>query len=359
MRVLLAGSLLAGALSLIGCDSDSGVAPSPDGGSGGAAADSGASGAGGSTTASGGKGGASGAGGSAGDSNDGGVESGASAEASEGGEDAGESGSGDSGTPAKAGFIGVTSRATAVATVFANSVSAGFFDGPGNSYALGCQREVVGACSVLLCDFTNGGAATPPTGPATSAGTIAVGGTSPTFSVAYDAVTLQYGAVPAVPTDKLLFGGGDTITFTAAGGDVPAFAASVLAPAPITVTSPVLPGDALSIDSSKDLVFAWTGSSVGRIAFNVRTTTSSATTTVSSSFVSCQFDVSTLTGTLPTALLQKLRKTDAATTATLGTDLSNTREVVAGDYSVHLAVGSVATKADGKTQYAAGKVTIL
>jgi hypothetical protein len=51
---------------------------------------------------------------------------------------------------------------------------------------------------------------------------------------------------------------------------VPAFADSLVAPTPITVTSPALTGGALSIDAAKELVFVWTGASAGRIAFNVR-----------------------------------------------------------------------------------------
>jgi len=273
--------------------------------------------------------------------------------------DSGESGSGDSGFAAKSGFIGVSSRATDVATVFANSLGADFFDGPGNSYPKGCQREVVGTCQILLCDYTNGGDQTPPTGAVQSAGTLTVGGTSPTFSLEYNAATMLYGAVPMVPTDKLLFIGGTTITFAAAGADVPAFSDSVVAPTPLTIASPALSSGSLSIDTSKDLVFVWTGASVGNVSFNVRTTTLSAATTVAISFVSCWFNISALTGTIPTAQLQKLTKTGATTTATLTTDLSNTKEAVAGDYMVHLAVGSVITDVDGKTPYTTAQVTIF
>lgn len=320
MRLLFPCALLVGGLSLIGCSGSDAATPSGD--SGGASGDAGPSGSGGSAGAS-----------------DGGGE--------------------DSGTAPKSGFIGVTSRATEVATVFANSLGASFFDGPGNSFGRGCQREVIGKCAVVLCDYTNGGDQTPPPGPVESAGTLTVGGTAPTFSLDYDTRTMQYGAVPTVPTDKLLFAGGSTITFAAAGGAVPAFADRVVAPTPLTVTAPILPSGAFSFDGSADLVFVWTGSSVGNLAFNIRTVTSSGATAVSSSFVSCQFAASELTGTIPAVQLRKLRKTDATTTAILGTDLSSTKEVVAGDYSVHLAVGSVATRADGKTPYAASQVTIF
>jgi hypothetical protein len=326
------------------------------GGSGGAVSDSGQSGAGGSAVpGSGGE--KSDAGRGTGGLLDGGRESGTdgSAKTPDSGKDSGVPDSGDSGATPKAGFIGVTSRSTEVATVFNNAVGAAFVDGPGTTLPKGCSRQVVGKCATLLCDFTNGGSQTTPTGAPSSAGRITIGGTATAFTLDYDATLMKYAAVPQVPTDHLIFAGGSTITFAAAGQDVPAFADSLVAPTPITVTSPALP---LSIDTSKDLVFDWTGSSAGMIAFNVRTATSNSGTTVSSTMVSCQFQASALTGTIPGAILRQLQKTDATTTATLTTDLSSTKEAPAGDYLVHLAVGSLATKADGKTPYT-GMVTVL
>jgi hypothetical protein len=270
----------------------------------------------------------------------------------------GGAGSADAGTPARSGFIGVTSQKTAVAGVFLNSVFVGFADGPGSSFTTGCERQVVGACQILLCDYSDGGGTTPPPGAPESAGTVTIGGTTPAFSLDYDAGTKKYVAAPAVPTDQLLFAGGETITFTGAGRDVPAFASTLVAPAPIGVTAPSL-ASGLSIDTGKDLTFSWTGSSAGKIAFNIRTTTSSAATTTANSFVSCQFDASAPSGTIPTALLQNLTKTDATTTAILTTDHSNAKEIVAGDYSIHLAVGSIATQSDGKTPYKTDQVTIF
>lgn len=95
--------------------------------------------------------------------------------------------------------------------------------------------------------------------------------------------------------------------------DVPPFAENLVAPTPVTLTAPLLPAGALTVDAEKDLVFAWTGASAGKIAFNLRTVTSSSVTTTAGSFVSCQFDASALTGTIPTALLTMLDKTDATT----------------------------------------------
>jgi len=328
MRLLL--PFLVGSLSLIGCGGDDAATGSPSAGSGGASADSGQSDADGSPQASDGGAGTS-----------------------------SESGTSDSSSASKSGFIGISSHPTDVPTVFTNSLGASFFDGPGYSYFKGCQHQVIGACQIQLCDFANGGDQMPPPGPVASAGTLTVGGTTPTFSLEYNAGTMLYGAVPAVPTDKLLFKGGDTITFAAAGGDVPAFSDSLVAPTQLMVNAPAIAGGALSIDASKDLVFAWSGSSVGAISFNIRTTTAGDASPLAFSFVSCWFAASALTGTIPAAQLKKLTKTDATTTALIGTDLSNTKEAIAGDYQVHLAVGGLATTADGKTPFASTQVTIF
>ncbi len=316
MRMVL--SLLVGGLLLIGCSSDDAAPASSGGGSGTAIMDSGSSDAGESP----------------------------------------ETSAANLTPPAKSGFVGAGSYATDVVTVFANSVGAGFFDGPGNWFQKGCQREVVGACWVMLCDYTDGGAEAPPTGAVVSAGAITVGGTTPTFSLTYDMGTMKYGAVPAVPTDKPLYAGGTTVTFAAAGGEVPAFSDSLVTPTPFAITSPSLAGGTLSIDASKDLVFSWSGAAAGILALNIRTTTTSAAAIVAVSFVSCQFKASAQTATIPTAQLQKLTKTGGTTTALIGTDLSSTKEIVAGGYMVHLAVGGVASKVDG-TPYASSQVTIF
>jgi hypothetical protein len=255
--------------------------------------------------------------------------------------------------PTKAGAIIVSSQPTVMANVYSNGVSAGFFDGPGSTLGSNCQLQVMGDCWVLLCDLTDGGQQTP-TGAAESAGTITIGGTAPEFSLAFDPSTMKYAAAPPVPTDRPIFAGGETITFSASGAGVVAFSDRLVAPAPLVVTSPVLTSNALSVDASKDLIFGWSGSSAGMLHFNLRTAT-----IVASSLVSCQFEASALTGTIPAAMLQKLQKTGASTTGTLTTDHSNAKEVPAGDHLVHLAVGSIATTSDGKTPYTSSQITVF
>jgi len=361
MHLLASGALLGIGLSvLMACGSSSNASdPASNDATGGASGNAGSSGAsgtlgsGGSVGSGGAGGGASGAQGSGGSSQTGGSGNGGASDGGTG--EPIDSGTHDAGAPTRSGYVIVASRATADPALFTNSVFAGFADGPDSHSPKGCRRSLVATCQIYVCDYADGGAEVPPAAAPLSGGTVTVGGTTPTFTLDYDASAMRYGAVPAVPTDRLLFTGGETITFAASGADAPAFQDSLVAPAPITVTAPVFSSGALSIDTSKDLVFVWTGTSVGTVSFNIRT----ATTTVAASFVSCQFDASELSGTIPAALLQNLDKTDATTTATLTTDHSIAKGIVVGDYAIHLAVGSVATQADGKTPYTTSQVTIF
>ena len=350
----------------------SGAAGSATGGQGGSAGTAGAggsagssAGAGGGGTAGNGNAGTAGSGnaGSAGSGNGGAAGGGTAGAAGAsgggaGGGNAGTGGSGGSSSTAKVGFVGVTSFATEVSGFFVDSVSATFFDGPGYSNGKGCKLEVAGACTTIVCDFTNGGDVAPPPGAFQSAGAITITGTTPPFALDFDGGMMQYLVTPKVPNDKLLFAGGDLITVTAAGGDVPAFSGSVVAPTPLTVTSPTLGG--VTVDTTKDLVFTWTGSSVGKASFYVSTTTTTGGTVTSSSWAGCAFDASASTGTIPKAALAKLEKTSGTkTTGNIGGGLGNQVDVVAGDHTIHFNVASVLTQADGKTAYSAGQITIF
>jgi hypothetical protein len=130
----------------------------------------------------------------------------------------------------------------------AGTFSAAFYarreDSPGQS--------TVGPCSVFF------GEAHPST--LSSAGTLRVAGgglgdggilLEPSAGGAYD-----YKA-------PSLFAAGDTLRVSGAGGEVPAFGEqNVIAPEAITLTTP-MPGGALFVDTSTDLVVSWTGGVAG------------------------------------------------------------------------------------------------
>lgn len=121
-----------------------------------------------------------------------------------------------------------------------------------------CTMKSFGACVISNCEGTQETL----TQSTASAGEIDLeGGATPI------AIKPAYGGydVPAgVP-----FRGGETLTFHAAGADVPAFDATLTAPSAITMTS--VPKDGEAVDKSKPIVLAWTGGAEGFVRFNFDT----------------------------------------------------------------------------------------
>lgn len=174
-------------------------------------------------------------------------------------------------------------------------VGASFYDGPATQEEV--VRETVGSCVVEHITFRE-----QPLGRALSAGRITVtGGTLP-LSLTPD----PDGTYPTTGGPISLWSGGETLALAAAGGEVPAFQASLVAPSPITVTQPVRElGDAglgrLSVVRASGLTLTWTGSSQG--TFQVYLSTAEATMAHA---VTCTFASSTGTATVPAAALLKL-----------------------------------------------------
>ncbi len=106
-----------------------------------------------------------------------------------------------------------------------------------------------------------------------------------------------------------MFAPGDTITVSAAGATVPAFAAqSLVAPGPITLTSPTSDGGTFAIDTSKDLTVSWTGGSSGDHVFlglNAFFTSGASATAL------CSWDATLGQGTVPQGALAPLAAGDA------------------------------------------------
>jgi hypothetical protein len=103
-------------------------------------------------------------------------------------------------------------------------------------------------------------------------------------------------------TGDLLFVGGETLTFSAQGGDAPAFEADLVAPSFITVTQPVFTGAAFAITLGDDLEVAWTGGDEGVVSvFLVR-----ALGPGEANKVECTFPASAGAGTVPATALEVL-----------------------------------------------------
>ncbi len=145
-----------------------------------------------------------------------------------------------------------------------------------------------------------------------NAGTITIaGGTGDA-----GAATLTYGpqvvgpymfnGYKSVTSSLQFFAGGDMLTATGAGGaDLPAIPTqTVVAPSDITVTAPACTGSTCpDVDRTVDLVATWTGGGAGKAFFTYESLSDRFAV-----IVSCNFDASAGTGTVPAALLAHLEK---------------------------------------------------
>jgi hypothetical protein len=93
------------------------------------------------------------------------------------------------------------------------------------------------------------------------------------------------------------------LTFSAAGGGVPAFSETFCGPASATITKPAAaPGAGLTVDRASDLAVQWTGGAVGDLEIVMR----DAGAAGGSLEVRCFFTGATGQGTVPKAALAKI-----------------------------------------------------
>jgi len=151
------------------------------------------------------------------------------------------------------------------------------------SDSLHCQTSTVGPCHVLICPdspLDTDGGATP-----VSAGTITIAGGSAPLTLNLSSVSGVYQS----SATNVTFTAGATATVSATGGDVPAFdGKTTKVPGDITVTDSYD-----TIDFTKDAVMKWSGGTDGKVAVNIVVADTSTAT------ISCQFDATAGTGTIP------------------------------------------------------------
>jgi hypothetical protein len=218
--------------------------------------------------------------------------------------------------PTRSGSIFVQSYSAmqpSGAAVVGGSASAGFNATPGG----GCARQVLGACELDSCAAG--------TSPAASAGTVTVSGGSLTPSL----VPLADKTYPAFSTTQSIFAGGETLTFAAAGADVPAFSGSLTAPSKVQITSPAKPPSAspyLVVDRTHDFALSWSGGGSGLVQVALDGGPSRSIT------LYCRFPAAAGTGAIPAAALAMIPSGQGGFSMAAIADA----QVTAGDWSVDL-----------------------
>lgn len=97
-----------------------------------------------------------------------------------------------------------------------------------------------------------------------------------------------------------LYAGGETLVVTADGKDVPAFTTSLTAPSKVTLAAPVVASGALTVKRSSGVTATFSSAATGAAAGSV-VLYFSATSTTMAFALTCTFDASAGTGTIPAA----------------------------------------------------------
>ncbi len=198
--------------------------------------------------------------------------------------------------------------------------------------SLPCTGFTVGSCAVSIFGPQAADAGSGPTG--FSAGPITVsGGASTLVSTPMSSI---FGSLyPNYMSLQALWSGGEAITVSAAGADVPAFSTTLMAPRAVAVTAPVWPdGGPMTLPRDQDLTVRWSGISDGWVEIGLDGG-SSLSRAVS---ISCRFSPSSGQGVVPAALLAQLPSGDGG----LLVRSVDSAQPTASGWNVEVTLGTVA-----------------
>lgn len=262
-----------------------------------------------------------------------------------GGGASGPSDAGALGAPTRGGGVYLTSWEYAIGTtpVRGHSASAAFVRAYPTASASGaCTSTTSGDCVLYRCPIASSaadaGAADPgAANSGASAGAIVVsGGTSAVRLVP------SGGSYAAVTAQTKLWNGGESLTITADGAEVPAFTLRATAPSFVTVTTPVFPAAGGSVVVARSGAFAvsWTGGSAGSVSANV-----GAVTATTSTSITCTFPASSGAGSVPASLLAELPSSPTSAYVSITGAASAT--AVVGGWDVRTTLTTLARTATG------------
>jgi hypothetical protein len=165
-----------------------------------------------------------------------------------------------------------------------------------------------------------------------SAGTISIGGLAVPIRL-----ERQDGARYQAIHGRQLFSGGEVITVSSSGAEVPAFHATLEAPPQPTLTHPPISDSHAIVNGSKsaDWSLAWTGGGAGIVRVSLQSRSTSVT---------CDFKASDGEARVPRAALARMDHT-----ALVAVSAIETATVSAGDWSVAVVVRTDARLPNGHT----------
>ena len=199
---------------------------------------------------------------------------------------ASDTGPADTGPEVRTGFVSIRSNLAPAHT----RIVATFLPG-GPAYR--CPEQAFGDCVFVSC--TPRRPADPL--PAPDSGVISIAGGAAPVSLS----PLADGTYDIVTQSTSLWSGGETLTVSSTGGDVPAFEGEVGAPMRVTVTSPTTDVADWSLARDADLTVTWTGGAAGEVVVLFGTMA-----TEDPNEVECHFRANAGQGLVPAAALEML-----------------------------------------------------
>lgn len=209
----------------------------------------------------------------------------------------------------------------------------------------GCAATTtMGQCRLYDCPIPV--RRTPVIPPARSAGTLTFDGAAVPIALAPDAHDL-YGYYDN--QSALVWSGGDTLTVTASGADVPPFQLSAVAPSLVTMTAPETPNARLTLDRTQDLTVSWSGGVTGTVQLALDANTATRLTEIV-----CEAPAAEGSVVVPQAALATLLAAPTTRWWSL-TNIANVQQQVGG-YLLYWNLasfggGSDGNIADGKLSY--------
>lgn len=213
-----------------------------------------------------------------------------------------------------------------------------------------CEVQTYGACTVTTCPSTPPDPPPPPTVAAPGAGTLSL-----TAAAASYAKTLNpdagYGAYGADIDTTVDFLGGESVSISAAGGEIPAFSGTVVMPVPLSITT-VLPArdtnGSIPFRVAEDLVLEVSGGMPDVVVqVDGRTGISGGPT---KSSLSCFVESESGTLTIPSEALTPLGTSAFVVLYTL-----RRSSLITGDYDILVVFGTNVNANDGLLARFAGK----
>lgn len=198
-----------------------------------------------------------------------------------------------------------------------SSLVAAFYGQPYTS----CTVMMSGACLIQTCPVSQ------PPPPFVSAGNLTLSGGARTITLMPRA---DKGYTVSSDGTQALWSGGEMLSFSATGADVPAFTASLVAPGPIAITSPTAPsgGGKLSVSRTSDLTMTWTGGGSAQFRGGITAVYNNG---ASSAAVVCTAPASAGSFTIPASLIGQLPQ--SPTSAGLFGASAAKKQVVSGSYA--------------------------